>query len=70
MSIILEVTEEQAKVLLIVTGSMAGSDGSRGLFNMIRNKLRVVGPTPDPYINELMKTIIVYDSMIDAIKTM
>lgn len=68
--ITLELTEEQAKTVLIVMGNCAGFKGSRGVFDQVRTKLRVIGPVPDPRIIEHMNTIIVDDSMIESIKTM
>lgn len=66
----LELTEEQAKTVLIVMGNMAGFKGSRGVYDMVRTKLRVIGPVPDPRIIEQLGTIIVDDSMIESVKTM
>lgn len=68
--ITLELTEQQAKTVLIVMGSCAGRKGSRGVYDMIRTKLRVIGPVPDPLIIENMRSIVVEDGMIESIRTM
>lgn len=68
--ITLELTEEQAKTVLIVMGNCAGFKGSRGVYDMVRTKLRVIGPVPDPRIIEATRTIVVDDYMIESIQTM
>lgn len=66
----LELTEEQAKTILILTGSCAGIKGSRGVYDMVRTKLRVIGPVPDPRLMEETRSIVVEDHMIESIRTM
>lgn len=68
--ITLELTEEQAKTILIVMGNCAGVKASRGVYQMVRSKLRVIGPVPDPRIYENTLSIVVDDEMIESIRTM
>lgn len=59
----LKLTEEQAKMLLIVTGSMSGDKGSRGVYDMLQSQFGGVYP-PDPLLDEQLGTITVTDSLI------
>ena len=68
--ITLELTEEQAKTVLIIMGNCAGFKGSRGVYDMVRTQLRVIGPVPDPRIIEATGSIVVDDYMIESIVTM
>lgn len=66
----LDLTDEQAKMLLIVTGNMAGTNGSRGVFQKLMGHLGVrFDGVPDPYLNAQHNTIIVSDALIESIKT-
>ena len=63
----LELTEEQAKMLLIVTGQMADPFCSRGVFVKLLELLEVdVSTVPNPYIVDSL--IFVSDIMINKIK--
>lgn len=68
--ITLELTEEQAKLLLIITGSCAGALGSLGVYDMVRSKLRVIGETPDPIFRAKHETIVITSGMLERIRTM
>lgn len=46
--ITLDLTEEQAKMLLVVTGQMAGHHGSRGIYDRLYRALGAIDCPPDP----------------------
>lgn len=62
-----EFTEEQLKMLLIVTGNMSGSMSCRGVFPKLLNVLNIdVYSVPDPQIKG--SGIFVTDEMIESLK--
>lgn len=64
--ITLNLTEEQAKFLLLLTGNCGGLPSrTMGIYEKLHKELRVFGPIPDVRVN----VIIVDQEMIDKIKT-
>jgi hypothetical protein len=64
----LKLTDKQAKILLILTGNMAGNHGSCGIFEMLCTDLNVDRYTvPDVRIGP-NESILIDDWMIENIK--
>lgn len=67
--ITLNLTEEQAKFLLLLTGNCAGAPcRTMGIYEKLHKELRVFGPIPGVRVNGI-SVIIVDQEMIDSVKT-
>lgn len=67
--ITLELTEQQAKFLMLLTGNCAGAlSCTMGIYGKLHKQLKVIGEVPDVKTNG-NSVIIVDQEMIDKIKT-
>lgn len=63
----LELSEDDAKLLLILTGSTAVSDINSNLYQRLSSITKVIGHIPDPDMSR-QSVIIVRQEMLDKVK--